>query len=99
VLRAGPIKIDAHQRRVTVHDTPVSLSRCEYQLLLTLVTEPQRTFTRPELLCAVWGERSFQRTRTLDSHASRLRAKLAAAGAQLMIQNVWGVGYKAGIEP
>jgi len=97
VLRAGPVKIDAHQRRVMVHDTPVSLSRCEYQLLLTLMTEPERTFTRAELLCAVWGQRSFQRTRTLDSHASRLRGKLAAAGAQRMIQNVWGVGYKAGI--
>jgi DNA-binding response OmpR family regulator len=49
----------SNQRRVTVHDTPVSLSRCEYQLLLTLVTEPERTFTRAELLCAVCGERSF----------------------------------------
>jgi two-component system OmpR family response regulator len=86
----------SNQRRVTVHDTPVSLSRCEYQLLLTLVTEPERTFTRAELLCAVCRERSFQRT--LDSHAYRLRGKLATAGAKQMIQNVWVVGYKAGIE-
>jgi DNA-binding response OmpR family regulator len=99
VLGAGPVRIDVHHRQVTVHDTPVSLSRCEYQLLLTLVTEPERTFTRAELLRAVWGERSFQRSRTLDSHASRLRGMLAAAGAQRMIQNVWGVGYKAGVGP
>jgi DNA-binding response OmpR family regulator len=36
--------------------------------------------------------------RTLDSHAYRLRGKLATAGAKQMIQNVWVVGYKAGIE-
>jgi DNA-binding response OmpR family regulator len=99
VVGAGPVRIDVHHCQVTVHDTPVSLSRCEYQLLLTLMSEPERTFTRAELLQAVWGERSFQRTRTLDSHASRLRGKLGAAGAKRMIQNVWGVGYKAGIEP
>jgi DNA-binding response OmpR family regulator len=98
VVGAGPVRIDIHQRQVTVHGTAVSLSRCEYQLLLTLMAEPERTFTRAELLCAVWGERSFQRSRTLDSHASRLRGKLAAAGAQRMIQNVWGVGYKVGTD-
>ena len=58
------------------------------------VTDPKRT--RQELLQAIWGERSFQQSRTLDSHACRLRQKLAAVGAPHMIQNVWGVGYQAG---
>jgi DNA-binding response OmpR family regulator len=42
----------------------------------------------------VWGFRSLGRTRTLDSHASRLRRKLAAAGADGYVVNVWGVGYR-----
>ena len=98
LLRAGPVKIDVHQRQVTVHDTPVALSRCEYRRLVALATEPDRTFTRQELLHAIWGERSFQQSRTLDSHACRLRQKLAAVGAPHMIQNVWGVGFKARTE-
>ncbi len=52
-------------------------------------------FTKDELLRTVWDFRSSGRTRTLDSHASRLRRKLRAvdAGAELVV-NVWGVGYR-----
>ena len=53
-------------------------------------------FSKERLLRDVWGFRSLGRTRTLDSHASRLRRKLAAAdrdGAEFVV-NVWGVGYK-----
>jgi DNA-binding response OmpR family regulator len=54
-------------------------------------------FKKEELLRNVWGFRSLGRTRTLDSHASRLRRKLNAAGAageNAYILNVWGVGYR-----
>ncbi len=50
-------------------------------------------FTKKELLESVWGFRSEGRTRTLDSHASRLRQKLAAHSDRTWIVNVWGVGY------
>jgi DNA-binding response OmpR family regulator len=53
-----------------------------------------RVFTKEELLRDVWGFRSLGRTRTLDSHASRLRRKLAAAGLAGCVVNVWGVGYR-----
>jgi DNA-binding response OmpR family regulator len=45
-------------------------------------------------LRGVWNYRSLGRTRTLDSHASRLRRKLAREGAGPFVLNVWGVGYK-----
>jgi len=51
-------------------------------------------FTKEELLRDVWGFRSLGRTRTLDSHASRLRRKLVQAGADPCVLNVWGVGYR-----
>ena len=51
-------------------------------------------FTKEELLRQVWGYRSLGRTRTLDSHASRLRRKLQAAAPGPFVINVWGVGYK-----
>jgi DNA-binding response OmpR family regulator len=92
--RAGVIVADLATRRVTVGERIVPLAGKEYELLLKLLTDPTRVFTKEQLLREVWGFRSLGRTRTLDSHASRLRRKLAAAGAGPVVVNVWGVGYR-----
>jgi DNA-binding response OmpR family regulator len=92
--RAGPIAADLATRRVTVDGTPVALAGKEYELLLKLMTDPTRVFTKEQLLRDVWGFRSLGRTRTLDSHASRLRRKLSAVGEGAFVVNVWGVGYR-----
>jgi DNA-binding response OmpR family regulator len=94
VRRAGAIAADLATRAVTVGDAAVSLAGKEYELLLKLMTDPTRVFTKEQLLRDVWGFRSLGRTRTLDSHASRLRRKLTAAGAGPVVVNVWGVGYR-----
>jgi DNA-binding response OmpR family regulator len=51
-------------------------------------------FTREELMRSVWGFQTFGRTRTLDSHASRLRRKLCGDSDDKLVVNVWGVGYR-----
>src|SRR4051794_10239591 len=93
-VRVGALTIDPASRRVQVGGTPVELSNLELALLRTLAAEPTRVFTKAELLRDVWGFRCPGRTRTLDTHACRLRAKLAAAGDRRWIENVWGVGYR-----
>src|SRR5712691_7401004 len=93
-LEAGGIQVDRATRRVTVDGVPVVLAGKEYELLVRLAHDPMRVFTKEELLREVWGFRSLGRTRTLDSHASRLRRKLAAAGEGPFVLNVWGVGYR-----
>jgi DNA-binding response OmpR family regulator len=60
--------------------------------LIVLITDPTRVFTREQLLSSIWGVNTG-RTRTLDSHAFRLRRKLRQAGAGEVILNVWGIGY------
>jgi DNA-binding response OmpR family regulator len=91
-IAVGDLAIDRAARRVTVAAVAVPLAAKEYELLVKLAGEPARVFTKEELLREVWGFRSLGRTRTLDSHASRLRRKLAAAGGDY-VRNVWGVGY------
>jgi|SRR5579862_32605 len=100
-LVAGPIEVDLSTRVVRVARTPVALSQKEYSLLVRLAREPQRVFTKEELLRDVWGYQLKGRTRTLDSHASRLRRKLRAAdAATAYVENVWGVGYRLlGLHP
>ncbi len=92
-LRIGPLELDPLGRQVWLHGEEVQLSKKEFALLRALAGDPTRVFTREELLRGVWGYRSMGRTRTLDSHASRLRKKLARAGDKYVV-NVWGVGYR-----
>jgi DNA-binding response OmpR family regulator len=94
VLRAGDIVVDRRTRRVTVSGIPAALAGKEFELAAKLASEPTKVFTKDELLRDVWGFRASARTRTLDSHASRLRRKLDAAGGGDVVVNVWGVGYR-----
>jgi DNA-binding response OmpR family regulator len=90
----GPIRIDRPARTVSVGGVRVAVAGKEYELLLRLAADPRRVFTKEQLLREVWGFRALGRTRTLDSHASRLRRKLQAAADGTFVVNVWGVGYK-----
>jgi DNA-binding response OmpR family regulator len=92
-VRVGDLSVDEVARRVRVGEREVQLANKEFALLRALASEPHRVFTKDELLRDVWGFRSKGRTRTLDSHASRLRRKLDPDGARYVF-NCWGVGYR-----
>jgi DNA-binding response OmpR family regulator len=95
--RIGELFIDPSTREVRVGERRVDLANKEFALLRALAAEPTRVFGKEELLRDVWGFRSMGRTRTLDSHASRLRRKLDPDAARFVV-NCWGVGYRL-IEP
>ena len=92
-LRVGEIVVDPSRREVRVGGEPVRLANKEFSLLRMLASDPTRVFTKAELLRDVWGFRSLGRTRTLDSHASRLRRKLDPDSGRYVV-NCWGVGYR-----
>ena len=92
-LRVGELVLDPVCREVRLRGVRLTLSQKEFALLRTLAAEPTRVFTMAELLRDVWGFRSHGATRTLDSHACRLRQKLSARGDRFVV-NVWGVGYR-----
>ena len=85
--------LDPVRRKVWVGDRQVALSNKEFGLLRVLISEPARAFSKRELLEAVWGYRTPASTRTLDSHASRLRRKLDPEGGRYVI-NAWAYGYR-----
>jgi DNA-binding response OmpR family regulator len=92
-MRVGDLEIDAASRVVRLRGAPISLSQKEFALVRTLASEPTRVFTKDELLRSIWGFRTLGSTRTLDSHACRLRHKLGRFGDRFVV-NVWGVGYR-----
>ncbi len=92
VIRVGPLRVDTLGREAALGGRPLPLRRMEYELLEHLAREPDRVFGREELLRAVWGYRSPGSSRTIDTHASRLRQKLGGAGRWIVC--VRGVGYR-----
>jgi len=96
MLRVGSLTVDCDARVAEIDHRPVKLSRLEFDLLQTLATQPRKTFTRAELTRQVWeyDPQAAGPSRTVDSHAYRLRHKLEQAGAEPMVQTVRGVGWR-----
>jgi len=96
VVRVGSLTVDCDARTAEVEQRAVKLTRLEFDLLQTLASQPRRTFTRAELTREVWGydPRATGPSRTIDSHAYRLRHKLEQAGTREMVQTVRGVGWR-----
>lgn len=92
-LRVGALEVDPLGRIVTLDGRQIQVSQKEFSLLRTLASDATRVFTKEELLRNIWGYSEKGSTRTLDSHACRLRQKLAREGVHLIV-NVWGVGYR-----
>ena len=94
VLEAGEITIDRRTRCVRIDGSRLPLPAKEFELLAKLAEEPSRVYTKDELLREVWGFRAMGRTRTLDSHASRVRRRIAVLTNTPYVLNEWGVGYR-----
>lgn len=93
VLRVGELTVDPSSRTVRVGARAVSLSAKEFALLHALACDPERVVTKAELLRDVWGYAAIGVSRTVDTHACRLRQKLAV-GERRYIGSVRGVGYR-----
>jgi DNA-binding response OmpR family regulator len=94
-IRFGGLIINIPARRVMVNGEVITLTVKEFDLLVTLASNPDRVFTRESLLNQVWGYTYLGDGRTVDVHIGTLRKKLeATVGAPHHIQTVWGVGYK-----
>jgi DNA-binding winged helix-turn-helix (wHTH) protein len=91
-IEVGSLVIDTAAHHVEAEGRPAALTRLEYALLLFLVQNPGRVYTRDELLARVWGNGGPAGGRTVDIHVRRLRAKLGRAVASLV--TVRGVGYR-----
>jgi DNA-binding response OmpR family regulator len=93
-VRVGELVVDPGRRTVNVGEREVHLSKKEFTLLRVLAGDPTRVFSKDELLRDVWGLKAPPgRTRTLDSHASRLRKKLDPEQKRYVV-NCWGIGYR-----
>lgn len=93
-LNFDKLTIDMDAFELTVDGKKIPTPPKEMELLYHLASNPNRVFTRNQLLDEVWGFDYFGDTRTVDVHVKRLREKLEGVSAQWSLKTVWSVGYK-----
>lgn len=99
-LSFGPIVVDRERRAATLGDADLPLTRSEFDLLVTLMSAPNRAFTRRQLADRVLGPDWFGDEHAIDMHVSRLRRKLGdASTAPTFIETVRGVGFRMAAPP
>lgn len=98
VVSAGGISIDNVGHRVTVDGKHLLLAPREYRLLQFLLTNPDRVFTRRQLLMHVWDREMHVGPRTVDVHIRRLRSVLEPYGREHYLQTVRGTGYRFSLD-
>lgn len=92
VIEFGKLKVDKRSHRVTLDTQPIELTPTEFRLLETLIRQPGRAFTRPDLMESAISDGAQVEPRTIDVHVKALRKKLGAAGDY--VETVRGVGYR-----
>lgn len=91
---AGELKLDCDSRRVYIGEKEVNLTAKEFDILVLLLNNPNKVYSREALLKAIWGEDYPGDARTVDVHVRRLREKIETnPGDPKYVYTKWGVGY------
>ena len=93
-LRYGDLRCSATENAVFCGDTIVALTQTELRLLSYMMKQPEKAYSREELLSTVWGFDSDVETRVTDETLRRIRKKLLQAGSTVSVSTIWGFGYK-----
>lgn len=94
IVSLGGITLDAQTHRASISGKTLELSPTEFKLLQYFVSNPERVFSRTQLLDNVWGDQVYIEERTVDVHIRRLRKLLSPQGMDKYIQTVRTVGYR-----
>lgn len=94
-LVGGPLRVNTESRRAYLNGTELELTSKEFDLLALLMSKPDATITREQIMATVWDENYWGTTRTLDTHISTLRRKIGDdTDPPSLIVTVRGVGFR-----
>jgi DNA-binding response OmpR family regulator len=94
-LSGGPLRVNTESRRAYLNGEELELTSKEFDLLALVMSKPDATFTREQIMSSVWDENYWGSTRTLDTHISTLRRKIGDnSDPPTLIVTVRGVGFR-----
>lgn len=99
ILSISTLTVNIDEYSLTISGNRIPLTKKEIETMWVLAGNPNKVFTRDNLLDSLWGIDYFGDSRTVDSHIKRLRAKLdTVPHPQWSIKTIWGLGYKFELE-
>ena len=94
-LESDPFKIDIYSKKVYKNEELLELTPKEYLLMKIFIENPEKAFSREELLKSIWGWEFFGESKNVDVHIRRLRKKIEDCSSNpKYIETVWGTGYR-----
>ena len=91
----GPFVIDLYSQKITKDGVEIELTPKEYLIMKTFIENPNKAFSRDELLNSIWGCNYFGDPKIIDVNIRRLRAKIEENSSEpKFIETVWGIGYR-----
>ncbi|MEE4184841.1 MAG: phosphate regulon transcriptional regulator PhoB [Gammaproteobacteria bacterium] len=93
-IALGALELRPDEHRLFMNGSELNVGPTEFRLLSFFMRNPERVFSREQILDNVWGRNVYIEERTVDVHVQRLRKALAASGADQYIQTVRGAGYR-----
>jgi len=94
ILTYDDLTINTEKYELQLNGKKIDLSPKEMELISFLASNPNKVFTRDQLLDKIWGFDYYGDTRTVDVHIKRLRSKLNSTSTEWTLKTVWGVGYE-----
>ncbi|MCI5587606.1 MAG: response regulator transcription factor [Lachnospiraceae bacterium] len=99
ILKISNIVVNLDEYSFSIDGQKIPLTKKEIETMWTLASNPNKVFTRDNLLDSLWGYDYYGDSRTVDSHIKRLRAKIdSVEHPEWSIKTIWGVGYKFEID-
>ena len=95
VLKEGIFTVDIYGKKIFKGDEEIDLTPKEYSLIKIFIENPNRAFSRDELLDLAWGKNYFADSKIIDVNIRRLRSKIEdSSSKQGYIETIWGFGYR-----
>ena len=93
-IKVGNLTYSHEANAVFCRSKPIELTQTELRMLSYMLQNPDKAYSRDELLKNVWGYESEAETRVTDEPLRRIRRKLSVAGSNVSVQTIWGYGYR-----
>lgn len=98
VISVGDLVYSGERNEINCNGVPLRFTRTELKMLLYMMKNPQKAYSRDELLNTVWGFDTKVETRVTDETLRRIRKQLSACGSNVSVKTMWGFGYRIEVD-